>query len=88
MVLSWQQHSGTLVVGGNSSTVRLWDLGREQCVSEYFRMNIWVGWGYDVCLELAMYGYYFFVLLLYSISSGALGSPDLLLPYSIITIIS
>ena len=35
MVLSWQQHSGTLVVGGNSSTVRLWDLGREQCVSEY-----------------------------------------------------
>jgi WD40 repeat protein len=31
-VFSWQQHSGTMVVGGNSSTIRLWDLGREQCV--------------------------------------------------------
>ena len=32
VVMSWQQHSGTMVVGGNSSTIRLWDLGREQCV--------------------------------------------------------
>jgi len=32
VVFSWQQHSGTMVVGGNSSTIRLWDLGREQCV--------------------------------------------------------
>ena len=32
VVLSWQQSSGTLVVGGNSNTLRLWDLGREQCV--------------------------------------------------------
>jgi regulator-associated protein of mTOR len=32
MIMAWQQHSGTLVVGGNSSTIRLWDLGREQCV--------------------------------------------------------
>ena len=32
VLMSWQQHSGTMVVGGNSSTIRLWDLGREQCV--------------------------------------------------------
>jgi regulatory associated protein of mTOR len=32
LVMSWQQRSGTLVAGGNSSTIRLWDLKREQCV--------------------------------------------------------
>jgi regulatory associated protein of mTOR len=32
MLLSWQQASGTLVAGGNSSTIRVWDLAREQCV--------------------------------------------------------
>lgn len=32
MVLSWVQPAGTLVAGGNSSTIRVWDLGREQCV--------------------------------------------------------
>ena len=32
MVLSWIQPSGTLVAGGNSSTIRVWDVGREQCV--------------------------------------------------------
>ena len=32
MVLSWIQPTGTLVAGGNSSTIRVWDVGREQCV--------------------------------------------------------
>lgn len=32
LVLSWQQSTGTLVAGGNSNTVRVWDLGREQNV--------------------------------------------------------
>lgn len=32
LILSWQQNFGTLTVGGNSSTIRVWDLGREQCV--------------------------------------------------------
>jgi len=32
LIFSWQQVSGTLVVGGNSSSMRVWDLGREQCV--------------------------------------------------------
>jgi WD40 repeat protein len=32
LVLSWTQSAGSLVVGGNSSTIRVWDLGREQCV--------------------------------------------------------
>lgn len=32
VVFSWQQSAGTLVVGGNSSTIRVWDLGREQNV--------------------------------------------------------
>lgn len=32
LVLSWQQATGTLIAGGNSSTIRVWDLGREQCV--------------------------------------------------------
>jgi len=34
-VLSWQQIAGTLVVGGNSSTIRVWDLGREQNVRTF-----------------------------------------------------
>ncbi len=32
LVLSWQQSTGTLIAGGNSNTVRVWDLGREQNV--------------------------------------------------------
>ena len=32
LIMSWQQRSGILSVAGNSSTIRLWDLGREQCV--------------------------------------------------------
>ena len=32
IVVSWQQTAGTLVVGGNSNTIRVWDLGREQNV--------------------------------------------------------
>uniref|UniRef100_A0A7S3GZW4 Uncharacterized protein n=1 Tax=Spumella elongata TaxID=89044 RepID=A0A7S3GZW4_9STRA len=32
LLLSWQQATGTLFAGGNSNTVRVWDLGREQCV--------------------------------------------------------
>jgi WD40 repeat protein len=32
LVMSWQQQNGTLVAGGNSNTIRLWDLKREQCV--------------------------------------------------------
>jgi WD40 repeat protein len=35
MVTSWLQQTGTLVVGGNSKTIRLWDLQREQCVRTY-----------------------------------------------------
>ncbi|RYH09140.1 hypothetical protein EON65_40370 [archaeon] len=34
-VLSWQQAAGSLVVGGNSSTIRVWDLGREQNVRTF-----------------------------------------------------
>jgi WD40 repeat protein len=32
LICSWQQATGTLLVGGNSSTLRVWDLNREQCV--------------------------------------------------------
>ena len=39
MILSWQQNSGTLVTGGNSNTIRVWDLGREQCV-RVFNTNL------------------------------------------------
>ena len=42
LVMSWQQTSGTLVVGGNSNTLRLWDLGREQCVRVF-------NTGFDTC---------------------------------------
>lgn len=42
LVMSWQQSSGTLVVGGNSNTLRLWDLGREQCVRVFST-------GFDTC---------------------------------------
>lgn len=31
MISDWQQHSGVLAVGGNSETIRLWDVNREQC---------------------------------------------------------
>jgi hypothetical protein len=30
LVMSWQQPAGILAVAGNSSTIRLWDLSREQ----------------------------------------------------------
>ena len=42
LVMGWQQSSGTLVVGGNSNTLRLWDLGREQCVRVF-------NTGFDTC---------------------------------------
>jgi len=32
LLVSWHQSTGTLIAGGNSNTVRVWDLGREQCV--------------------------------------------------------
>lgn len=35
VVISWQQSAGTLVVGGNSGTMRVWDLGREQNVRTF-----------------------------------------------------
>lgn len=35
MVTSWLQHSGTLVVGGNSSSIHVWDLSREQRVRTF-----------------------------------------------------
>ena len=31
MISDWQQHSGVLAVAGNSETIRLWDVNREQC---------------------------------------------------------
>ena len=31
MVLSWLQQTGSLAVGGNSKTIRLWDLASENC---------------------------------------------------------
>ena len=41
--MSWHQASASLIVGGNSSTIRRWDLNREQCV-RYFQT------GSDSCL--------------------------------------
>jgi regulator-associated protein of mTOR len=32
LICSWQQATGTLLVGGNSNTLRVWDLNKEQCV--------------------------------------------------------
>ena len=32
LVFSWTQPTGTLSVGGNSNSIRIWDLSREQCV--------------------------------------------------------
>ena len=32
MIITWQQSTGSLVSAGNSSTIRLWDMAREQCV--------------------------------------------------------
>jgi WD40 repeat protein len=43
MVLSWQQSSGLLSVGGNSGTVRLWDVSQEKCVTVFQT-------GVDTCL--------------------------------------
>lgn len=31
MITDWQQHCGVLTVAGNSETIRLWDVNREQC---------------------------------------------------------
>eukprot|EP01039_Chlorochromonas_danica_P010249 gene10249-11344_t len=42
-VLSWQQTAGTLVVGGNSNTIRVWDVGREQNVRTFHT-------GHETCL--------------------------------------
>jgi hypothetical protein len=30
-VTSWLKHAGSLTVAGNSKTVRIWDVGKEQC---------------------------------------------------------
>ena len=35
MVMSWLQHTGNLIVGGNSNSIRVWDLSREQCVRAF-----------------------------------------------------
>ena len=35
MIASWQQSSGMLSVGGNSSTIRLWDVSREMNVATF-----------------------------------------------------
>lgn len=35
LVSSWDQSAGNLLVGGNSPTIRLWDLAREQCVRAF-----------------------------------------------------
>lgn len=35
MVFSYLQHTGNLIVGGNSSSIRVWDLAREQCVRAF-----------------------------------------------------
>lgn len=35
MVFSWLQHTGNLVVGGNSNSIRVWDMEREQCVRAF-----------------------------------------------------
>lgn len=36
LITDWQQHAGVLAVGGNSETIRLWDVQREQCVRTLF----------------------------------------------------
>lgn len=43
VVLAWHQSSGTLLAGGNSQSIRLWDLSREQCVRAFDT-------GMDTCL--------------------------------------
>jgi hypothetical protein len=35
LITSWQQSSGMLAVGGNSATIRLWDVAREMCVTTF-----------------------------------------------------
>lgn len=35
LVTSWLQRTGTLVVGGNSSSIHVWDVSREQCVRTF-----------------------------------------------------
>ena len=32
LLMCWQQSTGMISVAGNSSSIRLWDVGREQCV--------------------------------------------------------
>ena len=53
LVTSWQQSSGMLSVGGNSSTIRLWDVAREMSVTTFHT-------GVETCLtclvsQAAMY---------------------------------
>lgn len=43
IVLTWQQVTGSLVVGGNSNTIRVWDLAREQNVRIFYT-------GVETCL--------------------------------------
>lgn len=49
LLLSWIQPTGTLVVGGNSSSIRVWDLSREQCARVFST-------GHIVSLEIFMKG--------------------------------
>jgi hypothetical protein len=43
LVMSWQQKGGLLSAGGNSSTIRLWDVSQEKCVTTFQT-------GMDTCL--------------------------------------
>jgi WD40 repeat protein len=42
-VTSWLQHAGSLTVAGNSKTVRIWDVGKEQC-SRIFHTGVVFFW--------------------------------------------
>ena len=37
LVTEWQQHSGKLIVGGNSEWITCWDLEAEKCVNKFHR---------------------------------------------------
>ena len=43
MVMSWQQSGGLLSTGGNSATIRLWDVSQEKCITTFQT-------GMDTCL--------------------------------------
>lgn len=66
MIFSWQQSTGSLVTAGNSSTIRLWDVSREQCVRIFQT-------GLDTCTSALS-------SLTLSASQTALFSPHTVLP--------